>query len=110
MAEEERDDVLRANRAVKFEVDLSAERQYGSIIKEFDLEAHRPFLSLTILTLGTGNFTLVQRFEDGSTISYTQAELASGYVMDREYIDILINNAVQAVTNPVLLVEWRVEN
>lgn len=99
--------VTRANRAYKAEVDLATARDDVSLIEEWGLTGKEPFFSLTVLLVGTGTFTVRTYFTDTDYVEYAQDELADGYVIDRQMVDLRMTNASQTVTNPKFIVDWR---
>ena len=94
---------------MKFTLDLSTERSDKSLIEEGVLPSGKVFSSLTVVRVGTGSFTVKLKFADGSTTSYSSDELVNGYMMDREFTDVLVTNSSQTVTNPTFVVDWREE-
>jgi hypothetical protein len=99
---------LPPNRAVKFEVDLSTDRSDKSLVEAGLLPGAETFLYLTLLRKGDGVWSFKMKFDDGSTITYSQGELADGYLMERRFVDLLFSNSSQTgKTNPKFMVEWK---
>ena len=100
-------ELLKPNRAYKAEVDLSTARTDASLISEWGLTGKAPFFSLTVLRVGDGTFTLKVYFTDTDYVTYTQDELADGYIIDRQFVDLVMTNDAQSATNPKFIIDWR---
>jgi hypothetical protein len=95
----------RANKAEKVTVDLGT------------LHAGYPYPAsllasngqrVTILDKGTGAFTLLVLFQDGSYITLDNTELADGDILDWDFYQLYIANAPQAGLSVKLIVDYRV--
>jgi hypothetical protein len=98
---------LKANRAYKAEVDLGVARSDQSLMAEWGIVGKGPYLSLTVLRVGTGAFKLRTYFTPEEYAEYDSSELCDGYIVDMQFIDLRLTNIVQSVVNPVFIVDWR---
>lgn len=104
---EELAEITKANRAHKAEVLLTTSRDNASLTEEWGLGGKEPFFTLTVLRVGTGAFTIRTYFTAEDYVEYAQDELADGYIMDRQFIDLRMTNASQSVANPRFIIDWR---
>lgn len=100
------------NRAFRITPDLSTVRSNTSLTTEGTLpikdavgDTILRWVYLKVVTKGTGTFTLKFRFQDGSTVSVASSEMEDGDEFTLEFVDLLLTNASQSVTNPTFWVE-----
>lgn len=98
---------VKANRAVKFEVNLSTERNNTSLTSEIGISDKKPFLFLTIFRVGNGSFTIRMYFTEDNYIEFSSDELNDGDVFDYEFVDLTMTNTSQTAINPVFVIDWR---
>ena len=95
----------RANKAEKIVVDLGdAHAGYPDPDSLLASNGQR----VTILDKGTGTFTLTLIFQDASSISLDNTELANGDVLDWDFYELYIANSAQAGLSVKLIVDYRV--
>lgn len=96
--------LLKCNRAARYPssgaVDLSVART--------DTSLATPGLNFTVISKGTGIWSIKFEFSDDSTCEFTSAEISAGDTWELEFTDILFTNAAQpALTGPKFYYAWR---
>jgi hypothetical protein len=95
----------RANKAEKITVDLgTAHTGYPDPASLLASNGQR----ISILDKGTGVFTLLVLFQDGSYITLDNTELANGDILDWDFYQLYVSNTAQAGLSVKLIVDYRV--
>jgi len=93
---------LKVVRTQFITIDLSVARSDESIWSGYGR-------ALSVIRVGTGEFTLKVIRLDGSEESYTQSDLISGMVFENSFMELKVTNSAQAgVTNPIIAVDYEV--
>ena len=97
--------VGRANKAEKITVDLGTlHAGYPDPDSLLASNGQR----VTVLDKGTGAFTLLVLFQDGSYITLDNTELADGDILDWDFYALYITNTAQAGLSVKLIVDYRI--
>ena len=95
----------RANKAEKITVDLgTAHAGYPDSASLLASGGQR----VTILDKGTGTFTLTFIFQDASSISLSDAELANKDVLNWDFYKLYITNTAQSGLSVKLIIDYRI--
>jgi len=95
----------RANKAEKITVDLgTAHAGYPDPNSLLATNGMR----VTVLDKGTGTFTLILIFQDGSSLTLDNTEISDGDILDWDFLYLYIANTSQPGASLKLIVDYRV--
>jgi hypothetical protein len=94
----------RANKAEKIEVDLGDAHTGFPVDGLLASSGQR----VTVLDKGSGTFTLLLLFQDGSYITLDNTELSNGDILDWDFYQLYITNTAQTGKSVKLIVDYRI--
>lgn len=96
--------LLKPNRAARYPTSGAI----SLVAAQTDVSLSLSGLTLTILSKGTGTWSIKIEFADESTLSLASTDLDEGDVWEGQFDDVLFTNTAQASgTGPAFIYDWR---